>query len=169
MDKKLPDLAALDDDRINHWILNHEKKQATREKLYLALLEERARRDRKKGHLDVERSLVLLVQAAREQRCVTYGDLAKANDIEWSVARHRMNGPNGHLDRLIDVCHARSLPQLSAICVNERGRETGELEPSALKGFVAGVRRLGVTVHDELAFHRQQRDECFRWGREGKC
>lgn len=166
--ERRPDLAELEDERINQWILNYERKGATREAQYFALLEERARRDRKKGRLDVDKSLDLLIQAAKEQRHVTYGDLAKANDVDWKVARHQMNGKNGHLDRLIDVCHARGLPQLSAICVNESGRKTGELEPSALKGFVAGARRIGLQIDDELTFHHQERDGCFQWGREGK-
>ncbi|MPZ34124.1 MAG: hypothetical protein GEV13_24585 [Rhodospirillales bacterium] len=162
------DLAAFEDDRIEQWILNHEKNHATKEPLYLALLEDRARRDREKGRLDVNKSLDMLIQAAKEQRYVTYGDLATANNVDWKVARHQMNGRNGHLDRLVDVCHARGLPQLSAICVNKSGRKTGELEPPALKGFVAAARRIGLQVHDEVAFHHQERDECFRWGRDGK-
>jgi hypothetical protein len=77
-----------------------------------------------------------------------------------------MNGANGHLDRLLDVCHARHLPLLPAICVNESGRQTGELEPSALRGFCTGARRIGYVFVDELMFHHQQRDQCWRWGRE---
>src|ERR1700682_4301661 len=117
------------DAEIDQWIHNHERKSATREPLYLELLEERARRSQGKGHLNIDRSLELLTQAAIVQRCVTYGDLAKASNIEWSQARHRMNGANRHLDRLLDVCHARGMPMLPAICVNESGRKTGELEP----------------------------------------
>lgn len=167
-DKKMPDLTVRTDSEIDTWIRNHERKRATKEPLFLALLAERARRGQKAGHLDIERSLDLLKQAAREQRCVTYGDLAKASNVEWKQARHKMNGANGHLDRIIDLCHVRGLPLLSAICVNESGRESGDLEPAALKGFVTGGRRLGVTIHDEKEFHREARDECFRWGREGK-
>jgi len=33
---------------------------------------------------------------------------------------------------------------LAAICVNESGRETGELELTALKGLALGARRLGL-------------------------
>jgi len=156
------------DAEIDQWIHNHEQKGATKEPLYLALLEERARRSQREGHLDVNKSLGLLTQAAKEQRYVTYGDLAKASNVEWSQARHRMNGTNGHLDRLIDVCHARGLPLLPAICVNESGRNSGVLEPTALRGFAAGARRVGFVFHDELDFHRQESEGCFRWGREGK-
>jgi hypothetical protein len=154
------------DGEIDQWIHNHEQKAATRAPLYLELLEERARRSQGKGHLNIDKSLELLTQAAIEQRCVTYGDLAKASNIEWSLARHRMNGANGHLDRLLDVCHVRGMPMLPAICVNESGRGTGELEPTALRGFATGARRLGFHFADELAFHRHAREECWHWGRE---
>lgn len=156
------------DAQIDQWIRNHEDKGVTNSQLYLDLLEERARRSQGKSHLEIDKSLELLKQAAAEQRCVTYGDLAKASNVEWSKARHKMNGANGHLDRLLDVCHVRKLPMLPAICVNESGRESGELEPAALRGFTSGARRLGHTVADDLAFHRKQRDECWRWGQERK-
>lgn len=114
--KELPELTRKTDSEIEQWIRNHERKGATKDPLYFALLEERARRDQKAGHLDINRSLDLLAEAARKQQYVTYGDLAKASNVLWSKARHRMNGANGHLDRLIDLCHARGLPLLSAIC-----------------------------------------------------
>lgn len=165
---KVQDLAEKTDNQIDQWIHNHERKGATGEPLYLELLEERARRSKQKGLLDVNKSLELLTQAAIEQRYVTYGDLAKANNVEWSRARHRMNGMNGHLDRLLDVCHARGLPLLPAICVNGSGRTSGELEPAALGGFSTGARRIGFVFDDASAFHRQMRENCFQWGRAGR-
>ena len=158
--------AGKSDGDIDQWIRNHEKKGATDTQLYRDLLDERARRSGGEGRLSIDLSLELLVQAATEQRCVTYGDLAKASGVEWSRARHKMSGANGHLDRLLDVCHTRRLPMLPAICVNESGRRTGELEPAALSGFAAGARRIGHVVVDEALFHREARDECWRWGRD---
>jgi len=154
------------DAQIDQWILNHERNGATDAPLYRELLAERARRSEGAGRLSIGKSIELLIRAATEQRCVTYGDLAKASGVEWSRARHKLSGANGHLDRLLDICHARRLPLLPALCVNESGRESGELEPAALSGFVGGARRLGVTVVDERAFHHEARDECWRWGRE---
>jgi hypothetical protein len=155
------------DDDLNQWITNHERSPGgTAKPLYLQLLEERARRTQSPQRLNVERSLEHLKDAATRQVCTTYGDLAAASNIEWSQARHQMNGASGHLDRLIDLCHARGLPQLTAICVNQTGVSTGELSDEALAGFVAGVRRIGLTVTDARAFHHQCRDECWRWGRE---
>jgi hypothetical protein len=151
---------------IDNWIANHETKGQTNSPLYFALLEERARRAQPTHKLDFERSLNHLKQAAVEQRCTTYGALAAASGVEWSKARHQMNGLNGHLDRLLDICHARGLPVLTAICVNQSGVANGELGEDALSGFITGTKRLGMSVGDPLAFHHKCRDECFAWGRE---
>lgn len=96
-----------------------------------------------KHELDFDRSIDLLKKAAIDQTCTTYGALAAASGVEWSKARHRLNGPTGHLDRLLDICHFSSLPLLTAICVNQGNVADGELGEDALAGFVAGARRLG--------------------------
>lgn len=160
------DLSSKSDNEIDQWIRNHESKSATSAPLFIILLEERARRSKAKHALDVEVSMKALRQAAIDQRCMSYGELVAANGMDWNQARHRMNGANGHLDRLLDVCHAGGLPMLPAICVNKQGLETGNLEPAALAGFAEGARRLGFAVADELAFHHERRDECWTWGRQ---
>lgn len=153
------------DQDIENWIRNHEAKSATDVPLYRSLLEERARRAQVTHKLDFETSLSHLEEAAIGQKCVTYGDLAAASGVEWSHARHQMNGPHGHLDRLLDICHARGLPLLTAICVNQQNLTSGELGEDALAGFVAGAKRLGLAVTDARAFHHACRDECWSWGR----
>jgi hypothetical protein len=152
------------DSEIETWIRNHETAGMTSEPLYRELLEERVRRTQLRHKLDFNRSLGHLKQAAINQTCISYGDLAKASGVEWSKARHQMNGPNGHLDRLLDICHVRSLPLLTAICVNQGNIADGELGGEALAGFVAGARRLGVAVSDPVEFHHRCRDECWAWG-----
>jgi hypothetical protein len=152
------------DREIDQWIENHAQKGQTTAPLYLQLLEERARRAEQKQSLKIDRSLAALKAAAMQRRCLTYGDLAKASGVDWSVARHQMNGQGGHLDRLLDFCHAKSLPLLTAICVNQAGVLTGELSEDALAGFVGGARRLGLTVTNELEFHHRCRDKCWAWG-----
>jgi hypothetical protein len=168
----MTDFSAKSDVQIDQWIKNHEDRQATNLPLYAELLEERARRGQEKSSLLVDTSIALLRTAAIEQRCVSYGDLAAESGVAWSRARHRMNGPGGHLDQLLDVCHARKLPMLPALCVNQGGIRTGELEENALRGFATGARRLGFAVgpavHEERAFHHQRRDECWSWGRSVK-
>ena len=158
------DLSSKSDAEVGQWIANHEAKAATAAPLYFALLEERARRTQAKTNLDADKSLTCLIGAAREQVCTTYGSLASASGVEWPKARRAMSGTGGHLDRLLDICHARRLPMLTALCVNQGGVKSGELEPSALKGFCAGARRLGLSVVDEVAFHHEQRDACWQWG-----
>ena len=154
------------DNEIDTWIRNHEKRGATESPLYKQLLEERARRSDADHGLRVEASLEALERAAIQQVCITYGELAKASGVDWNHARHRMNGPSGHLDRLLDICHARGLPLLTAICVNQAGVRDGELGEAALAGFAAGARRLGIPVTDPLEFHHECRDECWSWGRD---
>ena len=155
------------DKEIDQWIVNHEQKPGGAAlPFYHQLLEERARRAQQKQKLNMEHSLACLKDAAVRQTCVTYGELAAASGVEWSQARHQMNGSTGHLDRLLDLCHARGLPLLTAICVNQAGVSTGELGEDALAGFVAAAQRLGFLITDDRAFHHQSRDECWLWGRE---
>lgn len=160
------DLAAKTDKDIDNWIRNHEDKKATTLPLYHQLLEERVRRAQAKHKLNFDTSLAHLSAAAVSQKCTSYGALAAASHVEWSQARHQMNGPNGHLDRLLDICHARGLPLLTAICVNQGNIADGELGDEALAGFITGARRLGIAVVDGKEFHHQCRDECWQWGRE---
>ena len=152
------------DREIELWIANHETKGATSAPLYLALLEERVRRVQITQKLNFEQSLAHLKQTAVEQRCTTYGALATASGVDWKIARHQMNGLNGHLDRLLDICHARDFPLLTAICVNQGGVAAGELGDEALVGFVNGAKRLGVRVDDPRTFHHACRDACWEWG-----
>src|SRR5881628_2567552 len=101
MEKRMADLRAKSDDDIEQWIKNHESRAvegATKLPFYHELLEERARRAQARHLLNMERSLEHLAQTAIRQECTTYGDLAKASGVEWSRARHQMNGPAGHLD-----------------------------------------------------------------------
>ena len=111
------DLARKTDEEIANWIANHERLRKTDAPLYRALVEERARRfgDLLKPDVSIRR----LTDAAKEGRFTTYGALAEANGVPWSKARHPMNGNGGHLDQLLDICHARGLPLLTAICVNK--------------------------------------------------
>lgn len=158
------DLQSKTDSQIQSWIRNHEAQAATSSKLYLELLEERVRRSAEKQLLDFDRSLEHLKHSAVRQTCTSYGDLAAASNVPWVQARHQMNGPNGHLDRLLDICHVHGLPLLTAICVNQGNLADGELGEDALAGFVAGARRLGIPANDARAFHREAREACFAWG-----
>lgn len=160
------DLATKTYSEIETWMKTHEINGTTSAPSYHQLLEERVRRSQLKQLLDFDRSLDHLKQAAIDRVCTSYGALAAASGADWSKARHQMNGPNGHLDRLLDICHVRGLPLLTAICVNQRNVTNGELGEESLAGFVGGEQRLGISVSDGLAFHHQCRDECWAWGLE---
>ena len=158
------DLTTKTNAEIETWIRNHETAGKTSAQLYRDLLEERVRRAQLTHKLNFDLSLEHLKQAAIKQTCTSYGALAAASGVEWSKARHQMNGSNGHLDRLLDICHARGLPLLTAICVNHGNIAGGELGEEALAGFVAGAHRLGLAVKDPIEFHHRCRDECWEWG-----
>ena len=150
------------DDELETWIKNHERTGATKSELYKLLLEERARRQ--STLLNIDKSLEHLAEAARARKFTTYGDLANASDVPWSKARHAMNGANGHLDNLIDICHARGMPLLTAICVNQQSVATGELANESLAGFIKAAQRLGYAISDQKAFLHKCQQECFEWG-----
>lgn len=160
------DFSTKTDAQIEQWIANHGANGATAAPLYRALLEERVRRAQATQKMSFEHSLKHLKRAAIEQRYTTYGALAAASGVEWSKVRHQMNGANGHLDRLLDICHVEGLPLLTAICVNQGGVENGKLGDDALEGFANGASRLGISVGDPLEFHHASRDACWAWGRE---
>ncbi|MGO7556815.1 hypothetical protein ACC714_30850 [Rhizobium johnstonii] len=161
----MADFSHKTDIEIDQWIRNFEKRCQTEAPLYLELLEERGHRAGRRAGLDLEKSLAVLKRAAISGTCISYGDLAKASGVEWSKARHQLNGKNGHLDRLLEICHARKLPLLTAICVNQGSLQEGELEENALKGFSEGARRIGRSFSDDLDFHHACREECWNWGR----
>lgn len=162
----MADIESKTDAEIDSWIRNHETKGGTAAPLYSKLLEERVRRAQARHKLSFDRSLEHLKETAINQVCTTYGALAAASNVDWSQARHQMNGINGHLDRLLDICHVRGLPMLAALCVNQSGLVGGELGDDALAGFASGARRLGLSVEDPRAFHHQMRNDCWRWGQD---
>jgi hypothetical protein len=154
----LVNFAEKSDQEIDTWISNHEIRKQTDSPLYRALLEERARRS--SNHLNVDRTLDYLRDYAKKQKFTTYGQVAEANGMDWKNARRHM--PR-HLDRGLEVCHARGWPLLTAICVKQNEVETGELSGDSLAGFIKGVRRLGYSVTDEKQFLKDAQKACFEW------
>jgi len=153
------------DDEIEKWARKYEEQGKTDDAGFHQLLEERTKRRQKKQRLSLEKSLAHLKACALRREFTSYGDLAKASDVPWSIARHQMNGLTGHLDTLLDVCKSQSLPLLTAICVNQHNLETGKLGEEALVGFVHGAKRLGLEVVDPEEFHEKCVQECFAWGK----
>jgi hypothetical protein len=118
---------------------------------------------RRKGKgLDFETTVRVIRDAAARGRYISYGEVAKASGAEWSKVHYAI-GP--HLDDLIEYCHLNCLPLLSSIVVNKPHIRTGELDPASLKGFIAGVRSVGIPVGDEQEFLRRSQQEVFEWAR----
>lgn len=159
------DLSQKSDASIEQFITNHQAKGVTNIPFYRELLDERARRASEKTSMHVDKSILVLRAAAVAGHCVAYGDLAEASGVPWNQARVAMNGKGGHLDQILDMCHAQGLPLLTAICVNKDNVETGELEARALAGFVEGAERLGISVNDPLSYHHAERDRVWEWGK----
>jgi hypothetical protein len=161
MPKLIEDFSDYADNQIDFWIEKYVVRGLTAELQCRLLFEERARRQSKV--LSIEKSLKHLIQAARLKQFTTYVELAKASGVDWSKARNLMNGPKGHLDRLLEVCDARDMPLLTALCVNQDAATTGELADNALDGFVKGAQRLGYEVVNPREFLRQCQKRCFDW------
>ncbi len=153
------------DPQIESWARKFEEAGKTDHPDYALLVAERTKRRQNKQKLSFEKSLAHLKSCAIEGRFTSYGELAKASDVDWSQARHQMNGPKGHLDTLLDECRMQDLPLFTAICVNQENLQTGKLGEDALSGFADGARRLGIAVGDADEFHARCVAECFEWGR----
>jgi hypothetical protein len=115
----------LTDRQTESWIEKYIARNLTSDPQCQLLLEERARRQSKV--LKIEKSLQHLMLMACRRTFTTYGDLAEASGVPWNKARPLMNGPRGHLDRLVEICYVRDPPLLTALCVNQQGADTGDL------------------------------------------
>ncbi|PKP96027.1 MAG: hypothetical protein CVT76_07830 [Alphaproteobacteria bacterium HGW-Alphaproteobacteria-15] len=156
------------DAQIESWARKFEEACKTDLPEYELVLAERIRRRQKKHKLSFELSLEHLKMCAIAGKFTSYGQLAKASDVEWSQARHQMNGHDGLLDTLLGVCKNKKLPLLTAICVNQENLETGKLGVEALTGFVEGAKRIGWSVGDPEEFHLECVRHCFEWGEKQK-
>lgn len=146
---------------IDQWITNHERAGKTRSTLYQDLIVDRNRRHGK--GLDIRISIAAMTKSAKENRYISYGDLAAANGLTWSKARLRMNGKYAHMDDLLAYCHSHEMPLLTAVVVGRNHLDSGEMDEETINGFVAGIRRLGVSVTEPIAFLKQCQSECFEW------
>jgi hypothetical protein len=154
-----PDLAVMKTSDLKLLIQRHEEKGATDRPLYSAAKSELARR--LSGQLNVLTTLEHLRACARKKMFTTYGAVAEANGLEWRVARRPM--PN-HLLQILEECHGRGWPLLSALCVNATEVKTGELSGPSLDGFISGVERVVKTKIDSpRMFLKRTQRECFDW------
>jgi 5-methylcytosine-specific restriction protein B len=110
--------------------------------------------------LDLTTTYQAILDAARHQRFISYGELAKANGAEWQKVRYEMNR---HLGELVQFAVDRGWPMLSAIVVNQQNLETGTLDGLAREGFLAAAIDSGLKIDDPDTFVQQQQDALFLW------
>lgn len=80
-------------------IENHRRKRATDAPLYVDALRELEKR-RGKG-LEFDKSLAILLRAAKERRFLSYIELAKASGADWNQVRFAMNGHLWNLENTV--------------------------------------------------------------------
>jgi hypothetical protein len=139
---------------------NHRNRARTDAPLYVEALAELAFRQGK--GLNFKKTKEIVLKAARENRFVSYKDLADGSGVDWGQAHYAIGA---HLFQLVEYAHLRGCPLLSAIVVNKPNVVTGEMEPSTLRGFVEAARALKIPVTDELAFLRAEQKRVFAWAK----
>lgn len=147
---------------LRNLVKNHRDRARTDAPLYQEAFEELARRTGQ--GFDFGKSLNLIRAAAAQRRFLSYKDLADASGLQWAKVHYAINT---HLGDLVEYAHMRGLPLLSAVVVNAKHQDTGEMEPSTLAGFVNAARLLGYVISDEEAFLRDQQQRVFDWAASG--
>ncbi|MCO6417730.1 hypothetical protein JYK14_16395 [Siccirubricoccus sp. KC 17139] len=127
----------------------------------MAGTEERALQPNR-GTLDLARSLAAIRQAAEARRFLSYGDVAAASGLAWSVARRRMD------PHLFDLCRrgtARGWPLLPAIVVDKRSVPHGAMRGRPLIGFARAAERCGRVIPggDAASFLAAEQRRVFDW------
>lgn len=110
--------------------------------------------------LDLQTTYRAILDAAREHRFISYGELAKANGVRWQSVRYKMNA---HLGKLVQIASERNWPMPSSTVVNQEDLKTGRLAGKAREGFVTAAKASGFQVDDPAAFVEQQQNAMFEW------
>ena len=110
--------------------------------------------------LDLRKTYRAILDAARDKRFISYGELAKANDANWQSVWREMNR---HLGDLVEIAAERDWPMPSAIVVPQDNTETGVLDGKARDGFINAAKEFGFDVSDPAAFVEQQQQAMFDW------
>ena len=111
-------------------------------------------------HLDLKKTYRAILDAARDKRFTSYGDLAKANDANWQKVRYEMNR---HLGSLVKIAAARGWPMPTAIVVSQNNIKTGRLDGTARDGFINAAKEFGFDVSSPAAFVEEQQQAMFAW------
>lgn len=110
--------------------------------------------------LDLQTTYQAILEAARDGRFISYGDLAEANGAKWQRVRRAMNH---HLGDLVEIAADRGWPMPSAIVVNKQNIETGTLDGDAREGFINAAKSFGFEVSDPATFVEEQQQAVFTW------
>ena len=110
--------------------------------------------------LDLQTTYRAIVDAARNGRYISYGELAKANGAKWQKIRFLLNG---QLGELMELAAKRQWPILSSIVVSQPNLATGTLDGKAKNGFIEAAKDLGYNVQNPEAFINEQQQKMFEW------
>jgi len=158
MPRKPVDLA---DSELDNLIENHRRHDKVQAKLYIAALAERARRSGK--GLSFEKTIAVILGAAKEGRFLSYKELADSSGAKWTQVNHAVAQ---HLGQLIEYAERRGWPMLSTIVVNKPNVASGKMDPDTLDGLVSAARALGYTVDDPGLFLEEQQQRVFDWAQD---
>lgn len=111
-------------------------------------------------NLNLETTYTAILKAARQKRFISYGDIAKANGMDWNDAYRKINA---HLGELVGICATNDWPIITAIVVNKNDVETGVLEGGPLDGFISAAEELGYYVENPETFLKEQQTAVFEW------
>ena len=110
--------------------------------------------------LDLKTTYRAILDAARNERFISYSELAEANNVGWQRVRYKI--PN-HLYNLVKIAAALDWPIPSAIVVSKDNLDTGVFEESALRGFIGAATESGYEIGDPHTFIKNQQQAVFGW------
>lgn len=110
--------------------------------------------------LDLNTTYQAILAAAKRRAFLSYGDIAKAHDAEWSKVRYAMNR---HLEELVQEAAARDWPLITSIVVDKDGFRTGRMKDGAIEGFVNAAKRHGRSVTSPDTFVQEEQQRTFDW------
>jgi len=118
----------------------------------------------KTGGLDFDKTVAVIHRAAREQRFISYKEVADASGVPWGQAHRPINR---HLGRLLGWCDKKGYPLLSAIVVDKAHLESGDMLPGTLNGFITGVQMhtRQPVGHDHKRYLKEKQAEVFAWAK----
>lgn len=110
--------------------------------------------------LNLNSTYQAIIAAAKDLKFITYGDIAKAQNLEWSKVRYAMNS---HLETLLGISAGNGWPLLTAIVVNQGAVQSGSMADSAMEGFIAAAKRYGRVAESPADFVRTEQEATFKW------